>query len=191
MSEDQFPVDSFKEAAKHLRRPFTPAAVRFKVQATWPKDNPTSALIVSYIDARLVVERLNMICPHLWHDEYQRAEAGALLCHLTVDGIRRTDIGSDYQGKGLFSDALKRAAVKFGVGVSLYAVPQIVLEVGPQHVKQKKTKDGQTLVITPKGEARCRELYTQWLKTTGEQGFGEPLDHGDAEQAVGDHEAAA
>lgn len=187
---DEFPVDTFKEAAKHLRRPFTPAAVRFKVQATWPKDAPESALIVSYIDARLVVERLNLICPHLWHDEYQRADEG-LLCHLTVDGIRRTDLGSDYQGKGLFSDALKRAGVKFGIGVSLYATPQIILSTRDNLVKQKQLGGKKSLVITPNGEARCRQLYTQWLENVGTQGFGEPLDHGDAEEAVGDHEAAA
>jgi hypothetical protein len=68
---DEFPCDSFKAAARHLRRPFTPAAVRFKVQATWPKDKPTGGLIVAYIDARLVTERLNLVVPHLWADAYR------------------------------------------------------------------------------------------------------------------------
>jgi hypothetical protein len=53
VSDTEFPVETYKEAARHLRRPFTQAAVKFKVQATWPKDNPTGGLIVAYIDARL------------------------------------------------------------------------------------------------------------------------------------------
>ena len=51
------PVDCLRDAALELRRPFAANAVKFKVQATWPKGNPTSALIVPYVDSRLVVER--------------------------------------------------------------------------------------------------------------------------------------
>lgn len=187
-AEVSFPVESFKDAAPHLRRPFTPQAVKFKVQATWPKAEPTGGLIVSYIDARLVVERLNLICPHLWHDEYEERQNG-LLCRLTVDGISRIDIGEGYQGKGLYSDALKRAAVKFGVGVSLYATPQIMLNVSDGHLKVKQLQGKKTAVLTPAGEARCRDLYTAWLEMAGVQAFGVALDHGDALDAAGDHEA--
>jgi hypothetical protein len=126
---EPFPVDSFRDAAHHLRRPFTKHAVKFKVQATWPKERPTSGLIVAYIDARLAIERLNLVCPHLWHARYEATGQGRMWCHLTVDGITRPDVGEG-DGKGLVSDALKRAAVHFGVGVSLYAVSKIVLDVG-------------------------------------------------------------
>lgn len=190
--EPTFPVESFREAAAHLRRPFTPRAVKFKVQATWPKADPKTALIVSYIDARLVVERLNLVCPHLWHDTYESvAGSSRLLCRLTVDGITRPDVGDGYQGKGLYSDALKRAAVKFGVGVSLYAVPKIQLTVGDKHVEQRKAKDGKTLVLSTAGEQRCRDIYEAWLESAGTGAFGETLDHGDAEGAVGDPEEVA
>jgi hypothetical protein len=188
--EPSYPVNTFKAAAPLLRRPFTPAAVKFKVQATWGTPKPDSALIVAYIDARLVTERLNLICPDLWHDEYQRAEGGALLCHLTIDGIKRTDIGEGYQGKGLFSDALKRAAVKFGVGVSLYATPQIVLKTADGMVKEISGKNGPSLKLLSKGDQQCRQQYAFWLKEHGTQAFGEPLDHGDVEEAVGDVEAS-
>lgn len=184
-----FPLDSFKDAAPYLRRPFTRAAVKFKVQATFPKQNPTGGLIVAYIDARLAVERLNLVVPHLWFDEYQPVDGGRLLCRLTVDGITRHDIGEGYQGKGLYSDALKRAAVKFGVGVSLYAIPQTILNVSDGHLKARQQNGKMTLVLTPQGEARCRELYGAWLDTVGVRAFGEPLDHGDVEGAQGDAEA--
>lgn len=182
------PVGSYREAARLLRRPFTRHAVKFKVQAAWPKGTPTSALVVGYIDARLAVERLNAVCPHLWFDEYQPVDGGRLLCRLTVDGITRHDIGEGYQGKGLYSDALKRAAVKFGVGVSLYAIPKMVLSKTDGHLKDANSSSGKTLALTPQGEARCRELYAAWLENVGTQAFGAPLDHGDVEDSQGDAE---
>lgn len=188
-----FPLDSFREAATHLRRPFTPEAVKFKVQATWPKDNPTGGLVVAYIDARLAVERLNLIVPDRWSDHYEPAPwlgKDLLLCHLTVDGITRTDVGQG-QGKGLMSDALKRAAVKFGVGVSLYAIPKMTISVESGQAKPRRTKDGLTLEMTPRGDGEMRRIYEMWLARHGSEAFGEPLSHGDVEGAAGDPEEVA
>lgn len=173
-AETTFPLDGFREAARELRRPFTTAAVKFKPQSV-TKSGKT--LCVAYIDARLVVERLNLILPHCWHDEYEPLGAKHLICRLTVDGITRQDIGEG-TGKALYSDALKRAAVKFGIGVSLYAVPSMLLP-------------GKVEYLYP-DSAEYRNLrahYTRWLDQHGRQAFGEPLDHGDVEDAQGDHEA--
>jgi hypothetical protein len=179
--------DSYKAAAVHLRRPFTPEAVRFKVQATFgPKETPSGALIVSYIDARLAVERLNLVCPHLWSETFQGTSSpNFLLCRLTIDGITREDVGESAKGfsKDLVSDALKRAAVHFGVGVSLYAIPQIKLF--KEHLENgnlKLTGQGKkSLVITDKGDALLRKGYARWLAEHGVQAFGPPLNHGDQE----------
>jgi hypothetical protein len=171
-------VDSYKEAAPFLRRPFTPEAVRFKVQATWDG----GALVVAYIDARLVFERLNMVCPHLWADAYEPTPSGLMWCHLTIDGITRRDVGEG-EKKGLVSDALKRAAVHFGIGVSLYAIPKMRVYVNNQHLEV----DGRDKYkLTPKGEAHCRSIYAGWLDSVGRNAFGEPLDHGDSAEAIGD-----
>lgn len=178
-----FPVRDYMRAAEHLRRPFTPAAVKFKVQATWGPEGEqaNAALIVAYIDARLVIERLNLVCPQLWADEYEATAGGLMWCHLTVDGLTRRDVGEG-RGKALVSDALKRAAVHFGVGVSLYAIPKIVLKAADKHVTMKQGK----LALTPNGETRCRNIYEAWLDLAGTQAFGEPLDHGDVDDAAGD-----
>lgn len=184
----QFPVNSFRDAAIYLRRPFTTQAIKFKVQATWPKDNPTGGLLVTYIDARLVVERLNLVVPHLWHDAYEPAAGDLMWCHLTIDGVTRSDVGQG-AGKAQVSDALKRAAVRFGVGVSLYAVPKMILNVSDEHLKPRRTSRGPTLELTPNGQARVREIYAAWLSATGEQSFGRPLDHGDVEDSTGDADA--
>jgi hypothetical protein len=181
-----FPVDSFRDAAKHLRRPFTPAAVKFKVQATWPKENPTGGLIVAYIDARLVVERLNLIVPHLWHDAYRPVGGGQMWCDLTIDDITRSDVGEG-AGKGLVSDALKRAAVKFGIGVSLYATPKLTLKIGSGLELGGRDK----VRLTAEGERMAQSNYKTWLESHGTSAFGESLDHGDVEGAQGDAEIDA
>lgn len=181
-----YPVTRLRDAIPFLRRPFTPNAVKFKVQATW--DN--GGLVVAYIDARLVIDRLNMICPDLWDDKDGYVPLGTthMICRLTIDGTTRQDVGEG-RGKGLYSDALKRAAVKFGIGVSLYAIPKMVLSDADG--LERKTRGGKTTVtLTAKGEKKVRDLYEAWLKDTGIALFGEPLDHGDSVDAVGDVDAA-
>lgn len=182
-SQPEFPVESFREAARHLRRPFTPEAVRFKVQSTWQ----TGGLIVGYIDARLVIERLNLVCPHLWCDHYENVGGKLMWCHLTIDGITRSDVGEG-TGKALVSDALKRAAVRFGIGVSLYAMPSQKLPFGA--MLEKKTKgEKENVYLTDRGEDELRNRYRTWLDVHARAAFGDPLDHGDSPGASGDHEA--
>lgn len=192
-SAEQLPVDSLKEAAPFLRRPFTAEAIKFKVQAgVRPgKDKPpTAGIVVAYIDARLVVERLNLVCPHLWEEpEYERIDERHLLCRLTIDGLTRADVGETSRGqdsgvgadpiKALYSDAFKRAAVKFGVGVSVYALPQVFLPVGEKGLDLK----GGKLKLPDATLERLRGGYRTWLETKGLK-FGEPLDHGDTLEPI-------
>jgi hypothetical protein len=87
---------------------------------------------LSYVTARTVMNRLDsVIGPENWWDEYTQLQNG-ILCKLTVrlpDGeeICKSDAGGhagmsdegDDEKSG-FSDAFKRAAVKFGIGRHLY-----------------------------------------------------------------------
>jgi hypothetical protein len=192
VTETTFPVDSFREAAQHLRRPFSPDAVHFKVQAQSPKENPKRGLIVGYVDARLVAERLNLVVPHLWQDSYElygdRVDSGFIVCHLTIGDLTRSDIGKA-QGtegpKAAYSDAFKRAAVKFGIGVSLYAMSRVWLDVssnGKAGLAKAGTGKKQSLTITDEADERLRKSYAKWVKRAP---FGEALDHGDAPGSVG------
>lgn len=178
-----YPVDGLREAIPLLRRPFTPQAVKFKVQATWEG----GALIVAYIDARLVIERLNLIVPDLWSQTYEPTNSGLMWCHLTIAEVTRSDVGEEVGNKkGLVSDALKRAGVHFGIGVSLYALPKLRVNESDGHLKKADGRDKYRL--TPNGETRSRSLYASWLDTIGTKGFGGPLDHGDADDSIGDTE---
>src|SRR5436190_5626909 len=97
---------------------------------------------LAYITARTAMNRLDTILgPENWWDEYVPGE-NSVLCRLTVrlpDGstLTKADAGG-YAGmtdsgddeKSGFSDAFKRAAVKFGVGRYRYrdGVPRFVQE---------------------------------------------------------------
>lgn len=190
-----FPVDSIDKALPHLRRPFTPAAVKWKVQSAWPKGKPAEgAIIVGYIDARLVSERLNMVVGGAWSEKPVRVgdRPDALMYELTVFDTTHVDVGIS-QGategmklKGVHSDALKRTAVRFGVGVPLYAMPEVRLDVTSDGAEKadgtptiKRRSDGKPGYLSQAVEAHLRKVYEDWLKDEGDQ-FGSPLDHGDA-----------
>jgi hypothetical protein len=71
-----------------------------------------------------------------WHDAYDCLPDGSVVCRLSVKigqtWITKLDVGapSDQSDAGdkrkaAFSDALKRAAVKFGIGRYLYDLPAV------------------------------------------------------------------
>jgi hypothetical protein len=188
MPDLSLPVSSLDEALPLLRRPFTPEAIKFKVQTVFPEAK--GCVIVSYIDARLVIERLNAVCGPHWDARYSPAgtDGKALWCHLQVFDTQRTDVGTASgieAEKGRVSDALKRAAVQFGVGVSVYALPQVTLwaERAGDRLERRSAKGKPTLAISPTGLAWLRHGYSEWL---GKQdSFGDPLDHGDVADAGG------
>ena len=175
------------EALPHLRRPFSPEAIRFKVQTSTGGENPTGAIIVAHIDARLVVERLNAVVGGWWEDEYEGAGQNLMRCRLTVFGVTRLGMGSAPDGKALVSDALKRAAVPFGIGVSVYALPQMWRAVGgkPGELRTYKSRGKVHPKIDERTDGDLRKFYAGWLEDVGRPRFGPVLDHGDVLGAQG------
>lgn len=180
---DELPVGTFAEAYPFLRRPFVPEAVGFKVQATVGGDR-ISAVVIAYIDARNVTARLNAVCPEGWSETYEEYRGG-MVCHLTVLGVSHIDWGvtqaptEEMSVKGTYSDALKRTAVRFGVGESLYATPALRLYQGPHLRTWTDPKGKPKSAMTPAGEKHCRDIYAEWLDRVGAKAFGPALDHGD------------
>ena len=95
-----------------------------------------SRLAVAYVDARAVEDRLDHVFGvDGWQDAYHLLPNGNVVCKLRVkigtEWIEKSDVGgqSDQpdesdRTKSAFSDALKRAAVKLGIGRYLYRLPQ-------------------------------------------------------------------
>lgn len=172
-----------------LRQPFTVAAIRFKPLT---KDFNGKSAAAFYIDARLVAERLNYaVGAGNWSDSYRLIAEGRetpalyypIECSLTVLGVTKCDIGQgantvldDKAWKSAYSDALKRAAVKFGIGAYLYTLGQhwAQVEVG---------QNGKVKGFTDEGKKSLRDLYKRWLASDLNT-FGVALDHGDVEEEI-------
>lgn len=171
-----------RDIAPTLRRPFTANAVKWKMQAVWPKADPDTGLAVCYIDRGHVIDRLNVTVPEDWHAEYTDInERGHMVCELTVCGVSHEDVGQGADPKSRRTDALKRAAVHFGIGVSLTRVPSSYLKVADGFVKQRQTRDGLSLELNQPGLDYLRDRYEKWLEAAGAAVFGEPYEHGDTE----------
>lgn len=103
-----------------LSAPF--AADKLSWRVGQKNKDKTKAMMLVYIDARDVQDRLDEVCGMNWKDDYKEVQ-GRLVCNLQVGNTVRTDGAgdTDFEGeKGGLSDAFKRAAVKFGIGRYLY-----------------------------------------------------------------------
>ncbi len=135
------------------------AANEVKIKPAMVKGN--RALALHYIDSRLVMDRLDEVVGiNNWCDEYTVLPNGQVECRLSVriagEWITKADVGgqSDQpdegdQMKAAFSDALKRAAVKFGVGRFLYRIPQQWLDYDPVKKCIIRPTSGSTKAPTP------------------------------------------
>lgn len=123
-----------------LTAPFLPTEVKFKPQSV--KGN--RALALAYIDCRVIQDRLDAVLGvENWMDEYEILTDGSVMCRLRLrlngEWVVKTDVGSPSEQpdsgdrlKAAFSDALKRAAVKFGIGRYLYRLPAVWCDYDPQ-----------------------------------------------------------
>jgi hypothetical protein len=123
-----------EELIKRLAAPFTPAQIKFKPQSV--NKEKTRALALAYIDGHAVKGRLDeAVGVAGWQDSYEVLDDRSVKCTLRVkigdEWITKEDAGgaSDQEDKGdrmkaAFTDALKRAAVKFGIGRFLYELPK-------------------------------------------------------------------
>ena len=120
----------YPELFTALARSFEPRQVKTKTETSKKSGQSWSC---SYITARTVMNRLDdVLGPENWWDTYCPAGENSVACTLTIrlpDGstVTKCDAGgnagmadSGDDDKSGYSDAFKRAAVKFGVGRYLY-----------------------------------------------------------------------
>ena len=139
-----------------------PIKRKWKVQTT----KPNKCIMVAYIDARDVADRLDEVFGFDgWSDMYSEpqqittTEFGKsktktyVKCTLTIHGekrdIHKEDVGSESATesvKGAYSDAFKRAGVKLGIGRGLYSMPTIMInETKEYNNKLHPSKAGKIL----------------------------------------------
>ncbi len=166
-----------------LSAPFNIKEVKFKPQSV--KGN--RALALAYIDCRVIQDRLDAVLGvENWQDEYELLTDGSVLCKLQLKigerWITKMDVGSPSDQpdggdrlKAAFSDALKRAAVKFGIGRYLYRLPAQWADYDP--VKKQFTQPPQLpgfalpkiKVTTPSQQKQAESAKLPVLPSNGEE----------------------
>lgn len=179
-----------------LAAPFPDSAISWRVGSTnidrqtgKPRgDKPASGIALAYIDARDVQNRLDTVCGVAnWSDKYVETEKGRIICTLAIridgewiaksDGAGDSDVESE---KGAISDALKRAAVKWGIGRYLYDMesPWVALE-----------QRGNSWVMKPSERKKLDDIHSNYVRTHFKNAA--PSDAGQREQPKGQQATGA
>ena len=136
-----------------LHEPFPAADVEWRLQTAGKGSGGFWARVLAYITNRAIQERLDEVCgPTNWRNEFQVGPMGGVLCGISIrcgdewvtkwDGAENTDIEAV---KGGLSNAMKRAAVQWGIGRYLYNLEEGWATCYPDrkgsHVGQTKDKE--------------------------------------------------
>jgi hypothetical protein len=134
------PPADVEALTQSLAEPFDPREVKFKPAVV----SGHRAMAIAYVDARVIQDRLDDVLGAAgWQDEYECLPDGGVVCRLRLrlgdEWITKMDVGGPSEQpdegdrrKAAFSDSLKRAAVKFGVGRYLYRLPAQWVDYDPQ-----------------------------------------------------------
>lgn len=170
-----------------LAKPFPDSAISWRVGSTnidkktgQPRGGKNAAgIALAYIDARDVQNRLDAVCGVAnWSDKYVETEKGRIICTLSIridgewiaksDGAGDSDVESE---KGAISDALKRAAVKWGVGRYLYDMESPWVELDAR---------GNSWVMKPSERKKLDNIHANYVKNHFKNAA--PSDAGQREQ---------
>ncbi|MGA9769909.1 MAG: Rad52/Rad22 family DNA repair protein [Blastocatellia bacterium] len=118
-------VTPFAETLKELSQAVSPELIRQRIG--W-RDHSGRSHEVDYVEWHVVADLLDRICPDWSHEVLNIKQIGdyvAITASITIQGVTRQGVGtgSAYDEKGIKKaehDALKRAAVKFGIARELY-----------------------------------------------------------------------
>ncbi len=163
-----------------LAAPFDQDEIKFKPAVV----SGNRAMALAYVDARVIQDRLDDVLGiDNWQDEYAVQDGGSVICKLScrINGewIGKMDVGNPSEQpdegdrlKAAFSDALKRAAIKFGVGRFLYRLPNqwVDWDAQKKQFARKPTlpaslysptvkAQGERLKVTPPQDAPTKRKY--------------------------------
>ena len=121
-----------------LSAPFAPSEIEWRIQeAGKTKEGKVWAKCFAYVTNRAIMDRLDEVAgPQNWKNEYKAGPAGGVLCGLSIrfdeewitkwDGADNPEIEAV---KGGLSNAMKRAAVQWGLGRYLYGLDVYFAEI--------------------------------------------------------------
>jgi len=151
-----------KELMKKLQEPFPQPDIEWRVGSCGKqKSGDIWATCLAYVSNRAIQNRLDEVFgPTGWQNEYRPGPKGGLVCGISVDIVDREGQDGDflqpvwvtkYDGadntdfepvKGGLSDAMKRAAVQWGIGRYLYKLEMGFATISSNGKYRGKTKEG-------------------------------------------------
>lgn len=150
------------EQAAKLAEPFPPTDIEWRIGRAGVKNEKVWATCLAYVTNRAIMERLDAVVgPNNWRNEFREWQLGTpgVLCGLSIkignewvtkwDGAEQPpERGGQLMAvKGGFSNAMKRAAVLWGIGRYLYDLPEGYATVTPEgahYQPASKKKDSTT-----------------------------------------------
>ncbi|GAB3937588.1 Rad52/Rad22 family DNA repair protein [Larkinella terrae] len=153
---------------KVLTAPIQPDEIEWRVSQTMEAKNgkPAKMMVVPYINNRCVMERFDgQFGWRNWSNKIEEVEGG-FLCTISAilptgevvsktDGASRTNVEPI---KGGISDAMKRAAVQFGLGRGLYNYPKVFIEVDGKFIPDWGFRLLNALVVSINSGKAQREI---------------------------------
>lgn len=140
------------EQMELLKKPFPIESLHWRLGQK--SKNKPKAMMLVYIDARDVMDRLDEVFGLDWNDEYKEVN-GRIVCTISVNGVSKSDGAGDTDfeaEKGGLSDAFKRAAVKWGVGRYLYDARKYNTWIDTKDADGKDISDFDLLKYKPNKE---------------------------------------
>lgn len=128
-----------RELTAALAAPFDEKEIKWKPQMV----KANKCLAIAYVDVRVIEDRLDgVLGVENWQDSYDVLPDGSVVCRLAVrfggEWVTKTDVGSMSEQpdggdrlKAAFSDAMKRAAIKYGIGRYIYRLPSQWVDFDP------------------------------------------------------------
>lgn len=149
-----------------LGAPFSNSEIRWRPGAT----SGNRALAIPYVTVRVVLDRLDEVMGiGDWVDAYEVLSDGTVKCRLSLrlngEWLSKEDVGAPSEQpdegdrkKAAVSDALKRAAVKWGIARYLGGMPPTWVDYDPQKKQLLKTpaQPAPRPTITPAVQAANR-----------------------------------
>ncbi|HWW73922.1 MAG TPA: Rad52/Rad22 family DNA repair protein [Pyrinomonadaceae bacterium] len=159
---------SFAKTLGTLKQPVDPRLI--KTREGW-RDRNGNQHMVEYVEWHTVADILDRVAPtwsHAVRGIVQIGEMVAVTCAITIDGVTREGVGTGNADnetgiKKAEHDALKRAAIKFGIARELYQRESEVIEregAGPQPGEFPKDPLAKSMadLVTPKQLGMIRAL---------------------------------
>lgn len=124
---------------RQLAEPFPAADVEWRVARAGTKGRGVYCLVIAYITARAIQERLDAVCgPHNWRVEEPRilnigkpAFSVGISIRIDSEWVTKWDVSEPTNiepAKGGFSGAMKRAGAQWGIGRYLYHLEEVFAE---------------------------------------------------------------